>query len=50
MNILDSFMSLLFYFHTFGVRRPLKALDPDPDPDWFSKSKQHLTQNKKEGF
>ena len=28
MNILDNFESLLFCFHTFGVRRPLLALEP----------------------
>ena len=35
MNILDYFKSLLFCFHTFGVRRTIDFLHPEisPDPD-----------------
>ena len=35
-EIIDRFKSLLFAFHTFGVRRSIDALDPEvkfePDP------------------
>ena len=55
MNILDNFASLLFCFHTFGVRRPLYSVSPgapdpvrmNPDPGWFSGSRisiERLTQ------
>ena len=55
MNILDNFASPLFYFHTFGVRRPLEALNQDPvrmnpNPGWFSGSRTaigRLTQKNK---
>ena len=39
MNILDNFKSLLFCFHSFGVRRSIVVLylktNPDPDPVKF---------------
>ena len=54
MKILNNFASLLFCFHSFGVRRRALDLDtdpvrilPDPDPGWFSESRasmERLTQ------
>ena len=32
MNILDKFISLLFCFHTFGVRRTIYVLDSENQP------------------
>ena len=32
MNILDNFESLLFCFHTFGVRRTIDVLDSENQP------------------
>ena len=32
MNILDNIKSLLFYFHTFGVRRTIYVLDSENQP------------------
>ena len=33
MNVLDNFKSLLFCFHTFGVRRTIDVLDSITSPD-----------------
>jgi len=33
MNILDNIKSLLFCLHTFGVKRPIFALDTETSPD-----------------
>ena len=32
MNILDNFKSILFCFHTFGVRRTIDVLDSENQP------------------
>ena len=32
MNILDNFKSILFCFHTFGVRRSIDVLDSEKQP------------------
>ena len=32
MNILDDFKSLIFYFHTFSVRRTIDVLDSENQP------------------
>ena len=64
MNILDKFKSLLFCFHTFGVRRTIDVLDSENQPGSGSdkiltgigalgrtEDAWHLKyENKKEGF
>ena len=64
MNILDNFKSLLFCFHTFGVRRTIDVLDPEKQPGsgkiWTGSGsralglaedvRHHKYENKTEGF